>query len=533
MRLYERIRRDHRDEGASIRALAERYGVHRRTVREAIASAVPSPRKRPERESPALGPYKELIRGWLTADVEQRVPRKQRHTARRVWQRLVEECGADVAEPTVRAFVAEVKAELADAAADVTVGQEHAPGADAEVDFGEFQAVIDGRKLVLQLFIMRLSASGRGFAVAFAHQAQEAFFEGHVLAFAHFGGVPTGLVRYDNLKAAVTRILIGRDRVENERFVALRSHYGYDSFFCEPGVGGAHEKGGVEGEVGRFRRHHLVPIPAFESLDDCNAHIAEAMVKDDGRHIGRRAETVGQAFAAEAGVLHPLPGEPFDCARLLEVKVDAKARICVIQSHYSVPVRLARRRVVVRLGARHLEVLDPVGGKVVATHPRSAHKGTQDLQLDHYLEILTRKPGAMAGSTALAQARAAGMFTALHDRYWTAARHERGDGAGTRALIEVLLLHRRMAATDVTAGIDAALKIGSISPELVAIEARRVRDASVAPVIAITDGLGRYDRPAPALAGYDRLLATADQTRLPPPSAEPPTATVTDTGDRS
>jgi hypothetical protein len=176
---------------------------------------------------------------------------------------------------------------------------------------------------------------------------------------------------------------------------------------------------------------------------------------------------------------------------------------------YSVPVRLARRRVTVRLGARRLEILDPNGGAVVAVHPRSLHKGSQDLQLDHYLEILSRKPGAMAGSTALAQARAAGVFTGAHERYWTAARRERGDGAGTRALIEVLLLHRRMPAGDVLAGIDAVLSVGSTAPELVAIEARRVRDATVAPVIPITAALGRYDRPAPGLAGYDQLLSGA------------------------
>ena len=107
---------------------------------------------------------------------------------------------------------------------------------------------------------MRLSHSGRAFHVAFGTQAQEAFLEGHVLAFQHFGGVP-GLVRYDNFKPAVTRVLRGRDRVESERFVALRSHYGFDSFFCRPGITGAHEKGGVEGEIGRFRRRHLVPVP--------------------------------------------------------------------------------------------------------------------------------------------------------------------------------------------------------------------------------------------------------------------------------
>jgi len=221
--LFERIRREHRDEGVGIRALAERHRVHRRTVRQALASAVPPPRRPPEREAPALGAHEATVRAWLEAD--QSAPRKQRHTARRVWQRLREEHGAVVAESAVRASVARVKAELAGQAKGVTIGREHAPGEEAEVDFGEFQAFIDGVLLRLWLFVMRLSCSGRGFAAAFAHQAQEAFFEGHVRAFAHFGGVPAGRVRYDSLKPAVTRVLLGRDRVGNERSVALRSHY--------------------------------------------------------------------------------------------------------------------------------------------------------------------------------------------------------------------------------------------------------------------------------------------------------------------
>src|SRR6266699_3789747 len=272
-----------------------------------------------------------------------------------------------------------------------------------------------GAQLRLYLFVMRLSFSGRGFVVAFANQAQEAFLEGHVLAFEHFGGVPAGQIRYDNLKDAVRRILVGRDRVETERFIALRSHYGFDSFFCEPGIKGAHEKGGVEGEVGRFRRNWLVPVPVVGSLAELNGLLVGWMAADDARHVGRRAQTVAEAFALEQGVLHPLPDEPFDSARLLGAKADAKARVCVQGSWYSVPARLARRRVQVRLGASQLEVLD--GGTVVAVHPRSLHKGTQDLVLDHYLEILVRKPGAFAGSATLAQARAGGVFTAGHQRF--------------------------------------------------------------------------------------------------------------------
>lgn len=162
------------------------------------------------------------MRGWLRDDLA--VPRKQRHTARRVWQRLRDEHGAEVAESTVRAFVAEVRAELANETGAVTVPQLHDPGGEAEVDFGEFAAWVDGVWVKLWMFCMRLAASGREFHVAFSTQAQEAFLEGHRLAFEAFGGV-VARIRYDNLKPAVVKVLMGRDRVEHERFVALRSHY--------------------------------------------------------------------------------------------------------------------------------------------------------------------------------------------------------------------------------------------------------------------------------------------------------------------
>jgi transposase len=501
--LYERIRKDNREEGLSIRALAAKHRVHRRTVREALASATPPERKTPERVAPALGPWTMIIRAWLVADRD--APRKQRHTARRVWQRLVGEYGAQVAESTVRAYVAQVNFELDNTLRAVTVPQTHGPGEEAECDFGEFMAWIDGVLVKCWMFCLRLSHSGRGFHVAFCHQAQEAFFEGHTLAFAHFGGVP-GLIRYDNLKTAVAKVLFGRDRLENERFVALRSHHGFDSFYCLPGIEGAHEKGGVEGEVGRFRRRHLVPVPRVGSLVELNELIAAGDRIDDDRRIGRRADTVGEAARAELAWLGPLPAEPFDTAAILPaVKVDTKGRICVRQSFYSVPVRLARRSVAVRLGAQALEAI--ADGGVVARHQRSLHKGTEDLVLDHYLEILVRKPGALPGSTALAQARAAGTFSDTHERFWDQARRRLGDGAGTRALIGVLLLQRRLPAVVVIEAMNAALAIGSVDAEVVAIEARRIHTRRPAAEI-VPIGTGARDvRPAPRLDGYDALLA--------------------------
>lgn len=499
--LFERIRRDRRIEGLSIRELAERHRVHRRTVRQALASAVPPPRQAYSRRSrPAIDPYADLIDAWLLADRE--APRKQRHTARRIWQRLVAEHGATLAEVTVSRHVARRRVELGLDRVEVAVPQTHPPGAEAEVDFGEFYARIAGTLVKLWMFVMRLSHSGRAFHVAFTTQAQEAFLEGHVLAFAYLGGVPAR-IRYDNLKPAIARVLRGRDRAESERFIALRSHYGFDSFFCLPGRAGAHEKGGVEGEIGRFRRRHLVPIPDVGSLAELNELIAAADRLDDTRVITGRPVTVATAFAAELPSLLALPAEPFDPARLLQARVDNRARVCVRQSYYSVPARFAGRRLSVRLSATAVEVLD--GSRVVARHERAVGRYLEVLTLDHYLEVLRVKPGALPGATALAQAKACGAFTPTHQRYWNAARNARGDTAGTHALIEVLLAHRSLPAEALVAAMDTAVDAGVLDPQVVLIDARREAASRVAPVIPI-GALARYDRPAPTLTGYDQLL---------------------------
>ena len=279
------------------------------------------------------------------------------------------------------------------------------------------------------------------------------FLDGHVRGFEHFGGVPDR-IRYDNLKAAVTKVLKGRDRVESDRFVALRSHYGFDSFFCQPGIKGSHEKGGVEGEVGRFRRRHLVPVPHVASMAELNELLAAAMDRDDRRHIAHRRITVGEHFALEAASVATAAGRAFDTSVLSSHRVDRKSRVSVRGALYSVPARFVGRRVDVRVGAETVEVLD--GAKVVASHAR-ARKGDEVLVLDHYLEVLAIKPGAMLSATPLARARAAGAFTATHERFWAQARRRLGDRDGTRALIEVLLAHRLLPADAVVAGMHAAL----------------------------------------------------------------------------
>ena len=177
--------------------------------------------------------------------------------------------------------------------------------------------------------------------------------------------------------------------------------------------------------------------------------------------------------------------------------------MCVRQNYYSVPARYAGRRLPVRLSATAVEVLD--GPQVVARHERAAGKYAEILVLDHYLEVLRRKPGALPGATALAQAKAAGTFTAAHQGYWDAARRQHGDAAGTRALIEVLLAHRTLPAAAVEAAMTRATASGVLDAQAVLIDARRQAGRQVAPVIPL-GALARYDRPAPALDAYDQLL---------------------------
>jgi transposase len=501
VQLYEQIRVAHDREGLSIRELSRRFSVHRRDVRAALEGAVPPARKVPApRPAPVLGPWKPLIERWLEED--RGAPRKQRHSGRRVWQRLVEEHGVEVAEGTVRRFVAAVRARQELSVFEVMVPQQHPLGAEAEVDFGTISVYLAGALFEVQLFIMRLSASGRAFPRAYLNEAQEVFLDGHVRAFEHFGGVP-GRIRYDNLKAAVEKVLRGRDRVESDRFVALRSHYGFDSFFCQPGIKGSHEKGGVEGEVGRFRRRHLVPVPKVASMAELNRLLLAGAVADDHRFIAARRMTVGEHFALELPALRPLPAEPFDYAALGSFRVDRKSRVSVRNCNYSVPARYAGRRLDVRIGAETIDVFD--GSRRVATHAR-ALKGDEVLVLDHYLEVLVHKPGALSGATALARARASGAFGTSHERFWTAARRRLGDRDGTKALIEVLLLHRGLPAAAVIAGMNAALKVGSIDASVVAIEARRSAEKASPVVIPTGEGFSRFDRPPPTITAYDQLL---------------------------
>jgi transposase len=500
--LFEQIRRDHEFEGLSKHALARRYGVHRRTVRQALESPLPPARKRPERRpAPKLGEFRELIDSWLAADRE--APRKQRHTAKRIHERLVGEHGADVSERQVRRYVRERRRALGLPVDEVFVPLCHEPGGEAEVDWGRASVVLAGVLTEVFLFLMRACFSGACFVAAYPRETQQAFLEAHVAAFEFFGGC-FHVLRYDNLSSAVVKVLKGRRRTETDRFVALRSHYLFDSEFTRKGKEGAHEKGGVEGDVGRWRRAFMVPVPEVSSLAELNNWIGGWLIEDLARTVRGRQETVSEALGQEIDRLRPLPSEPFDTAEHARPRVDSKALATVRQNQYSLPVHLAGLRVAARVDAREIGFAHD--GQMVARHERLHGKYGTSAQLDHYLELLRLKPGALARSLPLRQEREQGRWPDSFDQLWRAIEGKVGASEAARQMVDVLMLCRELGPETVELAARGALAAGAHDGRAVAVLARRAERPAAAPLDGLDERLAVTERPEPDLDEYDELL---------------------------
>jgi hypothetical protein len=504
--LFEIIRRDHHVYGKSIRTIAEERSVHRRTVRQALANAIPPKRKPAVRDAPVLSAeMRAVIDTWLLDD--QKAPRKQRHTARRIHRRLTREHGFDGAESTVRRHVGRRRRELG-VVRDVCVPQHHPPGMEAEADW--YEAYVDlpvGRTKVYVLAV-RACYSGREFHVAYWRLTQQAFLEGLALAFEWFGGV-FHLVRLDNLTLAVKRVLKGRKRLETDRFVALRSHYIFDSAFCLVGEQGAHEKGGVEGGLGRHRRNHLVPVPQVKDLEALNRLLRGTCAEDDHRKLEDRQRTVIEDWADEAPHLRALPKERFDTAEVAPCRVDSKSRVKVRTNHYSVPVRLSGRKVEVRVLAQRVIVVHD--GRTVADHDRLHVQHGERLCLDHYLELLKFKPGALPNARPLRQARDRDEWPPAYDHLWSRFRDRHGDADGTRQLVDVLMLLRAHAPGDVHLAVEMAVDLGCSDAGAVAVLLRQllVADETSKP-LRLEGPLSAHGTPASDdFSAYDALLAGA------------------------
>ena len=501
MELFEQLRREYEFGVGTIAGVAAKFGVHRRMVRQAIASALPPARRYPQRARPKM----EAVAAFIDAVLEEdrRAPRKQRHTARRIYRRILKEIpDAAVAESTVRNHVRARRRALGLVARETLVPQRYAWSQEAQVDWYEAWADLGGERTKVQVFAMRAMASGAAFHRAYPHATQQAFLDAHERAFAYFGGV-FGLLRYDNLTSAVRRVLRGQQREETARFVAFRSHWRFAAEFCTPGE--AHEKGGVEGEGGYCRRNHLVPVPAVADLDALNALLLAGCREDEARVLDGRAEPVGAAMAIERDHLLPCAAEGFELAEVAFPLVDKQGCVAVKTNLYSAPLK-AGTRVEARVYPAHVEVWHE--GRCVARHERCCSRRQQVLDLEHYLDVLDRKPGALAGSTPLAQWRESGRWPACYDLLWERLRTRHGRQNGTRVMVAVVALGREFGHDRLRVAVVQAVALGAwdIAAVRYLLTEAALRKAQPEP-IEVGEELARYDRPLPTVADYDGLLA--------------------------
>lgn len=437
---------------------------------------------------------------------DRQAPRKQRHTAHRIWTRLREEHPSHpIAEPTVRRYVQRRKQELGLGRREVFVPQSYDWGQEGQVDWFEAVAKLDGEPRKLQLFAMRSMASGDAFHRAYTNATQQALLEAHEYAFDYFGGVFRTL-RYDNMTSVVKKILRGRQRVETDRIIAFRSHWGYQSEYCNPAKG--NEKGGVEGELGWYRRNCLVPVPEAKDLAALNEQLLAACVANRNRTMSGRSMTVGEASQYERALLSPLAEEGFPLEEILyPLLIDGKGRVKVKANWYSAPLSPGLRVTAV-VGPSVIEIKHD--SKCAARHPRCYGRGHQILNLEHYLDVLEKKPGAMAGSTPLQQWRQAGRWPECLDRIWRQLEQRHGKSTGTREMITLVRVGSVDGWDRLIAAVEEALRLG-ITDAAAVLHIMRMPDPEQRRqyAMALAKELAQFERPMPAMDEYDLLLADA------------------------
>ncbi len=364
----ERIRRSYYLDRKSMRRIAQEEGYSRPTIEKAITNQLHNPYRltRPK-ASPIFGPYQARVEALLCQN--EHMPRKQRYTVHRIFE-VIQAEGYQGSESRLRQYVSARRAVTQ--TPQVFLPLEFEPGQDAQVDWGEAVATIDGQKQKVQFFVMHLCYSRRTFAACFPSQNQESFFWAHVQAFRHFGGVPHR-ISYDNLATAVKLVL---DKTKKR----------FESHFCQIAKG--NEKGGVEGSVGYTRRNFMVPLPIATSFEDLNRQVLERCLQEDARTVARETQTIGEAWEEERSLLLPLPPSDYECCDMVTVRLNPYSQAQYETNRYSVPVKHARRTVTLKAYPLSVEILDDA--QKLASHPRCYEREQDVFDPLHYLPLIEK-----------------------------------------------------------------------------------------------------------------------------------------------
>jgi len=485
------IRHKHYVEGLGIRRIAREMGVDRKTIRRYLEKSEPfraesEPRRRDVLE--VVGPrIDELLEEWRP-----RTAPKHRITSPRVHRQLAEE-GHQVGERTVRRYLAEKRRKTA----EVYIPLIHRPGDEAQVDFFEVTVEEGGLRRKAWKFLMRLMYSGRDFVHIYDRCDQVSFLDGHVRAFAHFGGVARRLV-YDNLSAAVKRIMGLKERELTDRFLALCSHYLFEPCFARPGEG--HDKGGVESRGKGIRLQHMTPIVFGQDLEEISATVladAERMWQKKRRADGR---ALRELFEEEKGHFLPLPSMAFDVRRVVPVSISRSSTATVGGALYSLPSRWARLQAMAYVGP--VDILFHCRGEEM-THPRQA-RGQRQIFYRHYMRELARKPQAVRQVVPELVVE----LGPPYGRLWDLLERTHGPKKGARVLAGILGAIHEHGEEVVTPALEDALRQGRC--DLLSLR-RYMNQNPVLIETAVPVALRSYHIETGCASDYDTLLMGGGQ----------------------
>ena len=445
--LYAQVRRFVAVDRHSERDAATYFGISRKMVAKMMDNAQPPGyRRSAPAPRPKLDPFLAWISDILKTDQEKH--RKQRHTAYRIFQRLQAEHGYTGGYTVIKDVVREHEIRHR----EMFVPLVHPPG-QAQVDFGEAVVVVGGVEQKGHFFAMDLPHSDAPFVVIFPRETTEAFCQGHVEAFAWFGGVPQSIL-YDNTAIAVARITGAGERVRTQAFSQLLSHYLFRDRFARVRKG--NDKGNVEGLVKYTQRTILTPIPEAATWEALNEMIRARCLERRGDVVRGSTGTIGERLVADLAAFMPLPPAHFDACRVIPGRVSSQSLVRFETNDYSVPVAFGHREVLVKVYVHAVVICH--GSEVIARHVRSYEREQFIFDPLHYLPLIERKVGCLDQAAPLAGWVLPEEFAVLRRLL-----ENRMAKAGSREYVGVLRLHEGFSPTEVHAAVCAALRLGAIS----------------------------------------------------------------------